>query len=765
MQADSDGFLISTPVDAQRQAQEIYGIARDVAAIRAGLALRVNQGRRATVSASPVVRSSSATDRIRGAGSVNEPTGRALLRLVQNGDATQRRAEITGEQRERRAKLAEARARHQERDGRGRFGPGQGDDDRGDGGGKLRNLIKDAVRDSMPGGGLDELDPTIAAANEVKRATMPVIAPLGRGMGMLFRSRKDEAAEGKRSTKWLSRIHEALVKPLRYKKPSAFKRAEQQVIGAGADDGGGGGLLGGLLRLLPMGGGLLKLLAGGVGGIGKAAMGGAGLLGRGLLKGGGALLGGLGKAGKFMGRLPVIGPLLGLLGAGASFLGDGDKAKGVGSGLGAVGGGLAGGALGATIGTMLLPGLGTVIGGIVGSWLGTEGGERLGSIFGEWVGKLADADIPGKIAGAWNGFVDMVKTADIPKMISAAWGGFVDWAKGAFDTLLSTGPGKIAKQAAEKVVEVGTAAVDKAKEVVNQVRESAPVKAATGAFSSAINWALSDGGGRRRQTFEGINGGSDLTRYGSYTDAEAARVRDLKASGANTSANTGGMSPEIRDKITAAATAAGLDPKMMLSMAAMESGGNANAISKTGALGLFQFTGRTATSVGVKDRFDVDQNIQGAMRLTQQNIAALQKAGLPATAENVYMAHQLGIGGAKDVARAAQAGGSVSPETAKAMGLNYGAGSASAADYVKKNTAALTARYNSVVASPSSSVPSVSRAAASVSVPNVGPAPQVAAGSGRGDVNVRVAPPPEDVGQNVSDRALAHLITGGLGGS
>lgn len=65
--------------------------------------------------------------------------------------------------------------------------------------------------------------------------------------------------------------------------------------------------------------------------------------------------------------------------------------------------------------------------------------------------------------------------------------------------------------------------------------------------------------------------------------------------------------------------------------------------AKQGALGLYQFTGQTASGVGIKYCFYIDQNIEGGMKLTVQNMAKrCKKAGLPVTAENIYMMHQLG---------------------------------------------------------------------------------------------------------------------------
>lgn len=208
-------------------------------------------------------------------------------------------------------------------------------------------------------------------------------------------------------------------------------------------------------------------------------------------------------------------------------------------------------------------------------------------------------------------------------------------------------------------------------------------------------------GFRHKVLFDGIKGGDRLSRYGTYTDAEAQRIRDLKKSAANTSANLkDGMPLEIQEKIARRARDHGLGPVMMQKIVAMESGGNPNAISITGAIGLFQFTGRTATDIGISDRFDVDQNIEGGMALTKQNVVMLKNKGLPVTAENVYMMHQLGPRAAQDVIRGAKEGKSkteLSAETQKAMNLNYGANSRTAAEYLNANKVALDDRYESIV--------------------------------------------------------------------
>lgn len=482
------------------------------------------------------------------------------------------------------------------------------------------------------------------------------------------------------------------------------------------------------------------------------------------------------------------------------------------------------------------------------------------------------------IGKAWGGFVDAAK---------AGWESFTGLFTSIFDALKSipvVGPAIEAAQAAmekaadavggvvagakemagaaataikEKAVELGTKAVEGVKSGVEYlgnnttvgkgikaagqgaaaIAEKAPAAAeraynVTAAAAGSALEAIMPKGYRHKALFDGIKGGDSLTKYGSYTDEEAARIRELKTSDANTSANVkGGMSPEVQDKISAQAKKAGLDPVMMQKIAAMESGGNANAISSTGAIGIYQFTGKTASGVGIKNRFDVDQNIEGGMKLTKQNQAVLERAGLPVTAENLYMMHQLGPKAAQEVIRGAAEGkskGDLSADTQKAMNLNYGANSKTAADYIATNKKALNDRYASVtkdtgsapsaiakadspssVVAPAVSAPPAQSVAktvvpaapaapvvahapampalpglaapatpviASVSMPSVSPAPvvppiadapPVAVPMAGADARkpVAVVSQPAEVGQDLRERGIAHIATGGLGGA
>lgn len=66
--------------------------------------------------------------------------------------------------------------------------------------------------------------------------------------------------------------------------------------------------------------------------------------------------------------------------------------------------------------------------------------------------------------------------------------------------------------------------------------------------------------------------------------------------------------------IRAAATRHGLAPELVEAVVRAESNFDARAISKTGARGLMQLMPSTAAQLGVRDVFDVRQNIEGGVR-------------------------------------------------------------------------------------------------------------------------------------------------------
>ena len=89
-----------------------------------------------------------------------------------------------------------------------------------------------------------------------------------------------------------------------------------------------------------------------------------------------------------------------------------------------------------------------------------------------------------------------------------------------------------------------------------------------------------------------------------------------------------------------------IDPKYFTQTAYIESRFNPKAGSMTGAQGLFQFTKGT-WGKRQADRHDPVANTQAAIELAEQNKRYLQsKLGRPPSNAEIYMAHNIGAGGA-----------------------------------------------------------------------------------------------------------------------
>lgn len=80
------------------------------------------------------------------------------------------------------------------------------------------------------------------------------------------------------------------------------------------------------------------------------------------------------------------------------------------------------------------------------------------------------------------------------------------------------------------------------------------------------------------------------------------------------------LDPMIHDK----AAKAGLDPTLVKAVIQAESGFNAGAVSPVGAGGLMQLMPGTAKTLGVTDRFNPDQNVEGGTRYLQGLLSKYQ---------------------------------------------------------------------------------------------------------------------------------------------
>lgn len=256
------------------------------------------------------------------------------------------------------ASQADSNTSDRTRDESGRFTAGEKAD-----GSTLSGIAK-AIKSGFLDARMDtqSIDPTIDALNEVKG----ILSPVGkvamftlRPMAALFKSKKRNEP--------LSREEE--------------KHNREQIR---------------LLRRIAIakkGGGLGNILGGGKGLFGRI-LGGLG----GILKGGGK---GLGKLLKFGKGIPFIGTALSAM----SLMNWKDKTtKEKGGAVGSIAGGVIGGALGSLLGPV-----GTMAGAAIGSWVGNKLGGIVAPQFKNWTDALIKADIPARIGNAWQTLVDGLK--------------------------------------------------------------------------------------------------------------------------------------------------------------------------------------------------------------------------------------------------------------------------------------------------------------------------------------------------------------------
>ena len=254
----------------------------------------------------------------------------------------------------------------------------------------------------------------------------------------------------------------------------------------------------------------------------------------------------------------------------------------------------------------------------------------------------------------------------------------------------------------------------------------------SGSLTPAPDINIPSGSGRtgsvKRTPTEGFGAGYEsLPDNGSYTQEEADAVVRLKNSKADTSASKTQLHPKIEELIRSTASKYGVDPDLAVKIVIVESGGNPNAISSTGAIGLFQITGATATSLGVANRFNIVDNIDGGIRL----IRADQKfvGAAPSSPVETYLALQLGGPTAKYLLAQPRSTriSDLKPSVASAIRKNIGGKSSTVGEYIDANAAALETKVSEnrrkpVYAGPVQDTASSSAQVASNTVPAPSPA-------------------------------------------
>lgn len=88
------------------------------------------------------------------------------------------------------------------------------------------------------------------------------------------------------------------------------------------------------------------------------------------------------------------------------------------------------------------------------------------------------------------------------------------------------------------------------------------------------------------------------------------------------------------DLIVSAAAVHGLDPKLLHALVVVESAYRPDALSSAGAAGLTQLMPSTAAELGVRDRYDVEQNLAGGARYLSEQLRRFRDVRLALAAYN-----------------------------------------------------------------------------------------------------------------------------------
>jgi hypothetical protein len=358
----------------------------------------------------------------------------------------------------------------------------------------------------------------------------------------------------------------------------------------------------------------------------------------------------------------------------------GDTTKGMSKAAGSAIGGMAGweggaaagaalGAFGGPLAPITMP-VGAVLGGLGGAYAGSEAGDYLAD---HMVDALRDvSDMPKRISKSFHDDI-------VPGFASAA-DSMSKMADGLGDKMTSFLLG-----VSKDMSEFGKSVQEGASNTVRAVA-SAPGRAVAAA-RDAVSKADSATGGFLRKavdTVRGENAGIGKVRA---TGEEMAAIQAGREKGEKFRIGSG-LNQKTKDMISDVSGKMGVSNDYMTTMAQLESGGNANAVSPTGAVGLYQFTGGTAKQYKLGNRFDGRANAEAAAKLAIDNKKYLEggnKKGskFEATPENLYLAHQLGAEGARNLLASKAGTENLSESTISGMKNNYGV--LSAADYEAKN--------------------------------------------------------------------------------
>jgi len=481
----------------------------------------------------------------------------------------------------------------------------------------------------------------------------------------------------------------------------------------------------------------------------------------------------------------------------------GATAGAVGGGLGGATAGMAAGAItGAFAGPVGIA-VGTVVGGLVGSWLGTEGGRIVGGAIGGWVDDLANADIAGRISNAWTAFVTPLTPmfAGIGATARDVWAQVKIDAKATWTSITSSWDGLIASVSLgfESIANAATAfntwfkdktgidigenltrskdaVIDAASNhVVEPVVETAKGMGESLAINAKANTEkLKEKAGSFYQgvkdsfVVQGVSkliegGAGALTALTTPTDKEKAT-------------KTKGFTPEKAKSIKAMSERLGVNPNDIAAMMSFETGGTFDPAQKNlaggKARGLIQFTPATAKDLGTTTEaletmtFD-EQIVYVEKYLKKRGIGKNGKTSLADIYDSV-LGSGYKIGSKEYAANPVDTNGNGIIEKGEAV-KNKKFTPHIKPYFATANTITAKTLATHTPNTPTNTVPTLKTAPVTASpVPNVQSVQSVQAKEQPTRHNttptpIKVSMPKPLVGQNVSDRGIAHILTGGIG--
>lgn len=209
---------------------------------------------------------------------------------------------------------------------------------------------------------------------------------------------------------------------------------------------------------------------------------------------------------------------------------------------------------------------------------------------------------------------------------------------------------------------------------LNSFRDYASTK-----LGDAADWAK-----KKYEQFTGTAAGRAAAKAGEYVANVAEALTPAAKKAVATFIKAGkwskNLSTTLFTNIKAAAERYGIPEAYMRTMAMIESGGDSNAVSPTGAKGIYQFIVSTGKQYGlfpggVDKRDDEQLNIDAGARLARDNAAFLRRIlGTEPEPWMLYLAHQQGAGGVLQLLRLARENKDAPPELRRAMDQNGGQG-------------------------------------------------------------------------------------------